>query len=218
MSNYSSKAKCVNTEKENTVLSEEKNCTSISTVKKIYTWNAQRTAHSRYPGTADVTTSIIQWENILYGVLASQPVSNTATHERHNNILLQLQYLEVKWSWTDWAVSLPHHECRDEDSSLCLTGREGFDLISGLWQCAVMTGRFSLGLMRKRPQLELLNCLHVIGWVKTELAVVQATFTPALIILILQFRQLITFNRGRESEKQRQCAIKLQKHCWSQIN
>ncbi|KAG7226765.1 hypothetical protein INR49_014114 [Caranx melampygus] len=54
----------------------------------------------------------------------------------------------------------------------------------------------------KHPQLEDLDRLHVIGRVEAHLAVVKATFTPALFVLLLQLRQLVPFI----SERRQTCS------------
>lgn len=45
-----------------------------------------------------------------------------------------------------------------------------------------------------------LDRLNVIGWIKTQLAVIQATFTPALLVFVLQLGQLIPCISGRRKE------------------
>ena len=136
--------------------------------------------------------NIMMRVKILYGVLASHRKSNTATHKRGYNMLLQLQYLEtMMWSWTVLSVMSA------EMKTLCPTARGSFAFKS-LAMCSydrtVQSG-FALR-WHKRPQPEQLDRLHVIGRVKTQPAVFSATFPPALLVL-LQLHQLVPWNRER---------------------
>lgn len=77
----------------------------------------------------------------------------------------------------------------DRKRKLCfdVSGNVQLRLHGSVWVCPLMSD--------EHPQLEQLNWLHVIGRVKTELPVVQATFTPALLVLLLQLRQLVPFSK-----------------------
>ena len=123
------------------------------------------------------------------------------SHVEHSYTQKRRQYFaSVELSDDDGILSSLHRD-EDEDSSLCLTGRGSFALKSLAMCSHDWTVQSGFGLERGNgPQLERSDQLHVIGRVETQLAVVEATFAPALLVLILQLRQLIAFIDKTETE------------------
>lgn len=116
-------------------------------------------------------------------LILDTPAPYSISHER-NSETTTCCFSCSNWRW-----------CEFEQSSLwwrqlAAPFWEKKDLLWSLWQCAGVSGQFSLDF--EHPRLGRLDRLHIIGRVKTELAVIQATFTPALIVLVFQLRQQIT--------------------------
>lgn len=130
-------------------------------------------------------------------------------------------FASVIVTWGDVSLS----NLRDDDSLLLLSGNERFAFKS-LAMCGhewTLQSRFHLR-GGEHPQLGHLDQLHIIGRIKTKLAIIQATFTPPLIVFVLQFRQQITLidKQGQRAgggfnERPLFCILQLTTRTWKEV-
>lgn len=155
-------------------------------------------------------------------LILDTPAPYSISHERRaSRLTANSETTTYRFSCSNWRW------CEFEQSSLwwrqlAAPFREKKDLLWSLWQCAGVSGQFSPDF--ERPRLGRLDRLHIIGRVKTELAVIQATFTPALIVLVFQLRQQITLidkkgqkEGGEFNETPLSCILQLTTRTWKEV-